>query len=303
MLDSTCSGLPDKAAGDFPGPRNNSNPAAVKWHALWDLFTGAVAWHDITPATTHDRKGFPPLRLLKGALVIFDLGYWDYHLFADLIAHNIRFLSRVRSDAIIEIAEVVRGLPSHLIGAGIGSISHGKTSVVEFIGSFGASGEVFKARVIGFWNDDSQEFHWYTTNLLAPAVLMYPLYRLRWQLELAFKASKGTLRLADFTSANKRIIRNLILTHIVAVLFTQTLGHQASKEMSDGQQAAVSVQRMAKVVVNVAAELVQFLLRGTSATCSTLLRKLELYASDLFDPNYRRRETSMARVVRMCSEV
>lgn len=302
ILDSTSSSLPDGAASAYPGPRNNSNPAAVKWHALWNLFTGGVEWHDITPATTHDRKGFPPLAKLAGALIIFDLGYWDYQLFADLIEADIFFLSRVRSDAIIDITKVVRGLPKELVGRSIAQITHGKTSVVEFIGAFGSTEKVFTARVIGFWNADSNQFHWYTTNLLVPATLMYPLYRLRWQLELAFKASKTTLRLADFTTTNAQVIRNLILAHIAAVLFAQALGHQVSVDMIPAKQAAISVQRIAKVVVNVAHELVQFLLKRTASTCRLLAEKLELFAPELFDPNYRHRETTLARVVRLMGE-
>lgn len=91
LLDSSSFTLPDGARGDFPAPRNNVVPSAVKVHLLYDLFGGIVRWFEMTPATTHDRKGFPPLTMLTGALIIFDLGYWDFQLLKDMINGNIFF--------------------------------------------------------------------------------------------------------------------------------------------------------------------------------------------------------------------
>ena len=297
FLDSTLSSLPDAAAGEYPGPRNNANPAAVKCHVLWSLFSGAVAWHKITPGTNHDNTEFPPLSMLRGKLVIFDLGYWDFERFADLINAGVKFLSRVRSDAVVTIVEVVSGLPKKLVGRSLASITHGKANVVEVTGAFGASGTIFKARVIGFWNPGSGAFHWYTTNLTVAAALIYPLYRLRWQIELAFKACKTTLRLADFTTTNATIIRNLIMANIAAMLFAQPLARTASAEFDCEQQAAVSVQRAAKVVVSVALELGRCLIHRTTEARDALIAKMRLFAPELFDPNYRHRETSLARVM------
>lgn len=297
LLDSTQSSLPDSAASDFPGSRTNSSPAAVKWHALWDLFTGAVAWHRITEGSSNDANSFPPVRMLRGALIIFDLGYWDFDLFAKLIAGGVFFLSRVKSSAVVTIREVVTGLPRQdLVGRSLASVKHGKRNVVEVIGSFGAQGTIFTARVIGFWNKGTNQFHWYTTNLRVPAKVIYPLYRLRWQIELSFKACKSTLRLADFTTANPRIIRNLILANIAAVMLAQPLARSVATEAEPEQQAAVSVQRIAKVVVNVARELAHCLISGTASARRALIDKMQLFAAELFDPNYKRRQTSLARV-------
>jgi hypothetical protein len=91
LLDSSSFTLPEGAKGAFPAPRNNVVPSAIKIHLLYDLFGGIVKWFEMTPATTHDRKGFPPLSILSGALIIFDLGYWDFQLLKDMIDGTIFF--------------------------------------------------------------------------------------------------------------------------------------------------------------------------------------------------------------------
>lgn len=80
LLDSSSFSLPDGANEYFPAPRNNVAPSAVKVHMLYNLFGGNTTWFDITPATTHDRKGFPPLNILKGLLsfLILDTGIFNY---------------------------------------------------------------------------------------------------------------------------------------------------------------------------------------------------------------------------------
>ena len=80
LIDSSSTSLPKDAKNNFPAPRNNVAPAAIKLHLCFDLFKGAVDWFELTAATSHDRKSFPPLRSLVGKLIIFDLGYWDYGL-------------------------------------------------------------------------------------------------------------------------------------------------------------------------------------------------------------------------------
>ena len=116
LLDSSTFILPNVAKKIFPAPRNNVAPAGVKTHVLYDLFGGIMQWFSITPATTHDRKEFPPFSLLTGSLIIFDLAYWDYQLLLDMINANIFFLCRVKVNATIKLVKVVTGISKTCIG-------------------------------------------------------------------------------------------------------------------------------------------------------------------------------------------
>jgi hypothetical protein len=299
LLDSSSSTLPEGAKKAFPAPRSNVIAAALKFHCLFDLFGGTMKWFALTEAKQHDRKGFPPLELLKGSLIIFDLGYWDYCLLAALKEQGSFFLSRIKSNAVITVVKVVRGLPNRFEGRTLFGrrMPKRKWRIIEVLGEFRHSGNtILTARVVGFWNPDEKRYHWYVTNLTIVAALIYPVYRLRWQLELVFKACKSSLALADHSSANENIIRSLTLVSLVAKLIGFAIGKKIVAQMDEQKQAAFSFQRAAMLLTHVGQSFFNFLMEEEQNYRKQLEAQLEAFANELFDPNYRNRETSLRRV-------
>lgn len=298
LHDASSVTLPSGAKSDFPAPRSNVIPAAIKWHLCLNLFSGIGEWFCLTDAKTHDRNGFPPLGILKGALIIFDLGYWDYQLLADLLSNGVHFLSRVKDKALIEITGIAASTKwKQPLGQNLFSLNW-KTfrgNVIEFMGTVHLPELDIDVRIIGFWNNASNVYHWYATNLPVPADMIYPLYRLRWQVELMFKTEKSSLSLDDAPSANFRIIVNLMLASITANLIAQPLARMTLQNATKEVQAAISVQRAGFVFIHVAAELVTYLLFGVREALNRLKKKLLRYATELVDPNFKHRPTSMRR--------
>lgn len=300
LHDSSSVTLLDGAKGDFPAPRNNVAPAALKWHLCLNLFSGIGEWFSVTEATCHDRNVFPPLKMLKGALSLFDLGYWDYQLLSDLSANGVYFLSRVKDRALVEITGVVASTAwKKPLGRDLFSLSW-KTfrgNVIEYLGTVKLKDDTLvDMRVIGFWNEGAKVYHWYVTNLSVPAELIYPLYRLRWQIELVFKSGKSSLSMADVPSSNSRIIINLVLAAITANLIAQPLARMTLQNATKPVQAAISVQRAGFVFVHVARELLTFLVSGLLVAKRALKEKLQSFASEFVDPNYKHRATSLQRL-------
>ena len=303
LLDSSSSSLPKSAKKNFPAPRNNVAPAAIKLHLCFDLFLGSIDWFKLTPATTHDRKGFPPLKSLIGKLIIFDLGYWDYQLMADIIKIGGFFLSRVKNKANIKIIEVISGLPkTKFEGWGLfdRKLPDKKSKIVEVIGQFSLNyNPLFTARIIGFWNPISQQYHWYTTNLLAPAHLIYPLYRLRWQIELVFKSFKSCLRLADLPTANPKIIHVLIYTALIATIIAHPIANILAIEFKKEKQMTPSFQRAGMLIVLCATDFIRFLTTNSANGANALIDKLTIQKNEIFDPNWKRRQTSLAHAIQL----
>lgn len=303
LLDSTSSSLPKSAKESFPAPRNNVAPAAIKLHLCFDLLRGAVHWFHLTPATTHDRKGFPPLSSLRNCLIIFDLGYWDYQLLADIIKIGGAFLTRVKTNATIEVLKVVAGLPKKdFEGYSLFDrrLPKEKSGVIEILGQFSQNGKtLFSARVIGFWNPDSKRYHWYVTNLLAPAKLIYPLYRLRWQIELMFKALKSSLRLKDLPTSNSNIIYALVYSALIANIIALPIAHILVAEFKLEKQITPSLQRAAGILAHCSHEFTNFLIAKSSDAIDKLIDNLQLLKYETFDPNWKKRETSLARLINL----
>jgi hypothetical protein len=301
LVDSSSVKLWASAKNHFPGTRT---AAGIKWHASFDLLTGMLTWFQLTPTKTHDRKCFPAVELLKGKLVIFDLGYWDYGLLYAIEKAGGFFLSRLKSNAVVYIAEVVQGLPKQVIGQALLSLnlSHKKGNIIEVFTTKIDEGKLLRYRVIGFWNPVEKGYHWYITNLLAAAYLIYPLYRLRWQIELIFKACKNSLNANQITSSDKNIIESLLLASIAAHLSSCTLFNMGIEQLEGEKKVAISFQRVAKVAVVLAGDFIRFLLNSSREHLDNLLHKIKLFANEIFDPNYKKRETSLMRMNRLLLE-
>jgi hypothetical protein len=166
VVDSSSITLLPGAKNAFPGTRTK---ASIKWHASFDILTGLLVWFQLTPGKRHDSKCFPEITSLKGKLVIFDLGYWDYAVLHAIEKAEGFFLSRVKSNAVIKIKKVIQGLSKEAIGQSLLSLdlSRKKGNIIEVIIEKIHQGSTLSYRAIGFWNPVEKDYHWYITNLTA----------------------------------------------------------------------------------------------------------------------------------------
>ena len=295
LVDSSSITLPAGASGAFGGTRT---AAAVKWHACIDLLTGGLSWYQVTAGKTHDRKCFPELALLQGRLAVFDLGYWDYGLLGAIATAGGFYLSRVKANAVLVVTEVVQGVGKKAVGQSLQDLALRKkrANLIEVFCEKVYDGKVLRFRVIGFWNPVLHQYHWYVTNLTVAAAVIYPLYRLRWQIELMFKSCKQSMNMNGISSSNKNIIRSLLLASIAAYLSSQALLRNNLDRLTEEQKFAVTYQRIAKVFVNISSQVVNYLLTGIQENYDRAMEKIILFSRELFDPNYRRRKTSLRNV-------
>lgn len=301
LIDSSSITLLVKAKNDFPGTRTK---ASIKWHACFDLLSGLLAWFQLTPGKRHDSTCFPDAASLKGKLATFDLGYWNYDLLYSIEKAGGFFLSRVKSNAVLCIKEVIQGLSKKAVGKSLLALklTRKKSDIIEVVIEKFHQNHLLCYRVIGFWNPVEKKYHWYITNLTAAAYLMYPLYRLRWQIELIFKGCKNSLNANAIPSTNKIIIENLLLAAIAAHLSTYTILRIGTDALEKEQHLAITFQRLAKVAVVLARDFIVFLLHSSQENFSYLVSKIKLFANEIFDPNYRKRETSLGRLHRLLLE-
>jgi hypothetical protein len=300
LLDSSSFTLPKGASEAYPAPRNNVVPSALKVHALYDLFQGIVKWFDISPATLHDRNGFPPLNFLTGALIIFDLGYWDYQLFKDIITANAYFLCRVKTNAVIKVVKVVSKISKTCIGCTLngGRLDAFRGEIVEFLGEIKISEtkETFTVRVIGFWSTEDSQYHWYTTNLEVSSDVIYSLYRLRWQLELLWKSWKSFLHLDEINTANENIILSIVLAGMCAGLMSASIAVSVINTEPREKQAAFSIQKSVNMFIRIGRLLYQVICGTLVGAKNKLTTMIAVFKDELYDPNYMNRKSTMKMV-------
>lgn len=296
LIDSSTVALWHGACEAYPGTWTT---AAIKWHVCFDVLSGKLQWFELSAGATNDRHCFPPLKSLAGKLVLFDLGYWDYGLLFMIDAAKGFFLSRIKRNCAIRIQQVMHGLSERWVGHKLSELKpkRKKKDIIEVLGEIVHEKQTKVFRMVGFWNPVEKNYHWYITNLAVSAYLLYPLYRLRWTLELVFKASKRSFNLdRRLSSNNDNIIESLVLSSLIAGFAAQTVLQLGSQALSPPQRLAISVQRAAHVVVQLADDFIRYLTRPNKCFADALLNKIQLFSRELFEKNHNHRPTSLGRL-------
>jgi hypothetical protein len=115
-------------------------------------------------------------------------------------------------------------------------------------------------------------YHWYLTNLKVAPTVIYPLYRLKWQVELIFKGCKSSLNADRMTSRNPLIIQNLLLASLAGQLASAAILQFGRDRLPQDRRLAVSFQRTAKIAALLARDFVRCFLAHTSQATEALSR-------------------------------
>ena len=277
--------------------------AAFKLHFAINLVTGSVNWFDFTPGSTHDSKRFPDIQ--NGYLYIFDLGYWSMILLEKIATQQSYFLSRVKSNAKLSISICVYGIGQSAIGKDLLGIpiNRKRGSIIEvFSTTFAGKNEV-ELRVLGFWNKKSKCYHWYTTNLSGSRGIIAELYRLRWQVELSFKAMKSTLNFDRMPTLRENAVNSFALIALINYVFSiivRTEAEALGKSRENQHAKTTSIQKSANAFREGAPGILEALKIGkriTNSWIKNLYRKILVLLEYIFDPNQNLRKTTVTRLL------
>ncbi len=223
LIDSTVLRLREFLAKKFPASRTNHTKAAAKMHTVMSLKKGQVEKMLVTAETVNDSKAFEIGPWAEARLLLFDLGYFSWALFARIGKEHGYFISRLKSSCNGVVKEVRRGMrgPVGSIGLKLKEcIAQGPVSDLDV--EYGQGKKRIILRTICIWDPHTREEHWYVTNLSPKefsAEEIAELYRLRWQVELLFKELKSDVAIDDLRSKREEVI----LCHIYAALITLML--------------------------------------------------------------------------------
>jgi len=292
--------LPNILSNIFPGNRKNHSPACLKLSALYQLSVRGVQWIKFTSQKIHDSQVLPDLEQLKGSLFLFDLGYFSHTFLYTLDLADVWFVCRLKENSAPIISRVVTGVSKRFIGYSLRDKIIFRGSIVEVWGKLRlAGGKHFEVRIIGFRFPMTKEYRWYATNLpfsRLRAEWIYPIYRLRWQIELFFKSIKSILNAEQITSGNKNIALSVAYSSILASLIASTLLIEEAVCHANIELKSITAQRLMIVFSQLAKNFAQCLI-SKEITNISLLEKIKILLPQLLCPNRKHRPTSLAAVV------
>jgi hypothetical protein len=247
VQDSTALALPPKLAACFPGPRNQSQQASasLKIQVFYDLLSQRCLRFWLSPFTTNDQKASSLILQLarRGDLIIRDLGYLVLRVLAQAHRQGIYFLSRCRQDFVFfeplsgTPLDLYRHLRRHGAHDGLVLLGQKERLPVRLVALALPPAVAAERRRKALANRDrrlrpSKErlalLSWeiFLTNVppeIWSAQEVAQTYRLRWRIEILFKAWKSHFRLGRFTQASASQVQILIYGRLLWITLFHTI--------------------------------------------------------------------------------
>ncbi|SRR6266567_4290743 len=269
LHDSTVEPLPEHLASAFPGPGNGRRRryAALKLQFICDLLHSQVLRVGLSGFTRNDQAASPDILSLiqPGDLIIRDLGYFVLKVLEQICLKGAFFLSRYRHGVSIFDAQTGQPLnlaaqlrPGHafdrqvLLGAEKVPVRLVAQPVPEAV----ANERRRKART----NRDRRlnpskaklyllGWNIFVTNVpraVWSAKALQPIYRLRWRIEIIFKAWKSHLGLRELNCRTADLLRLSVMTKLLFCIAVYRLCD--ALELLGDAERHVSLLRLARIL-------------------------------------------------------
>lgn len=251
ITDGTTISLPDKLKGLYKGLGGTNAAAAIKIQATYSVFKHEFVGLDSFSATKNDATyNENTLSTIEaGELAIKDLGYYDGDYFQKVDSKQAYFISRIKTNCVlyalkhgkyeaVDIAKLLKDSKSKLDKNILIKLSSGGMYEVRITGlklpqkvsnerkrkaykNAKSNGKQLTAKEI-------QLLDWLLviTNVpedMLSAETICELYRLRWQIELQFKALKSSMDFEKFGKAGENYFKCLFYGKLIMILLTMKI--------------------------------------------------------------------------------
>lgn len=277
--DSTVCTINKALENEYKGAGGSASSASVKIDVIHELKTSTIVELNLTQGKKAD-VGFAHLDLeiaKEGDLVLRDLGYFKIEIFGKLDKNGVYFISRYKHDVSVYLNET--GKPIDL-GEHLQKLSRKWPSgIIEFEVYLGAVKQ--KVRLVAYrvseeesnkrrgkvkrlgqkqgWTPSQErlklcDYVILVTNIsskMVSAEVIGTIYRLRWTIELIFKAWKSNLNLQlNLTKGSKvrRIECFIYATLLVCLLTTFVHSKLMSEVAFSGKE--ISLEKLMKCMLN-----------------------------------------------------
>jgi IS4 transposase len=303
LADATVIRLHDLLAKSFAACRTNHTLAALKLHTVMSVNAAGPRAVKITAERVHDGPVFRIGRWVQDRLLLFDLAYFRFQLFACIHAQGGYFISRLKKSAdplIVATHRRWRGASVGLVGRRLSEVlPRLQRATIDVVIEVAFKRRVYggirhkaveQFRLVGVLNAQTQEYHLYVTNIpperLAPEEIAQ-IYAARWVVELFFRELKANYRADEMPSRKRRVVEALVYAAILTFIASRLLLAELRRRLGTlGRR--VPDERWATIFAVVARDILKLVLRR-SAEAVLLARDVSRYLlHEAVDPNLGR---------------
>jgi hypothetical protein len=322
IADSTGFSLPESLQAVFPGAGGSATSAGAKIQLVWDYQRTAVAHFALIPWNIPDNKYIDTVIALaqRGALFLFDLGYFKTQALALIAQAEAYFLTRFNHQTAlyeavegrlqrVELAQVLKAAPGPLREKAL-SLGARERVAVRLIAARVPEAVVNErrrkarkaARKRGYTPSQTHltllAWNLFITNVpgtVWTTVSVCKAYALRWQVELIFKAWKSYLQLSTLPTKNEVPTLCYLSGRLLLLLLTYALCPSLRAALWADNRRELSLLKLMRHLQAVADRWLQALFEST-ATLRHFLSRVWVSAERLGAKACRKRRTSAQRL-------
>jgi Transposase DDE domain len=322
IADSTGFGLPDTLKDLFPGAGGSGAQAGAKLQLVWDYKSSTFDHFALIPWNIPDNKYIDTVVALaqRGALFLFDLGYFKLAAFAQIVAAQAYFLSRLNHQTtlleavggrvrVVELARVLATESRPLLDKAV-FLGARERMAVRLIAARMPEAVVNErrrqahktAKKRGYTPSQAHltllAWNLFITNV--PGTVWTPetvckAYPIRWQVELIFKSWKSYLHLATLPTTTVTPTLCYLYGRLLLILLTYALCPALRAAVWAQKRRELSVLKLVRHLQAVAEQWLQMLFRA-EADLRHFLHQVCTTAQRLVTKASRKRRTSAQRL-------
>lgn len=307
IQDSTIVRLSAALMKQYPAARSRKNAAGLKVSMLISAVASSPQKVTIHGERINETKTLKIGPWVKNKLLLVDLGFFKYQMFARIQENGGYYLTRLKGNAnplFLSTLRSYRGNAIELEG------KHWKDvkdkimrdvldAEVEITFSRRAyngkhSKDSMLSRLVAIYNTEAKKYHVYLTNIPPESLNaedVAQLYRVRWDIEMIFKELKSKYSLDVIKSANPNVVEGLIWVGILTLLVSRRLFNLLRASAPIEHAVRYTPLRWATTFVETATLLELSITGyfGSGGNYENGLKKLAwLYETHSFDPHTKR---------------
>jgi IS4 transposase len=303
IQDSTIVRLHTSLAKLYPAARSKGEAAGLKIAVLVSAVGNTPESISIYKERTNELKTIRVGPWIKGKILLIDLGFYKYQLFARIAENGGFFVSRSKDNSnplIIKANRTWRGQSIDVCGTYLQDVLPKLQRQILDVNvevSFKRRAyngvrrqDTHRFRLVAIYNDEDEKYHTYITNINSD--ILEPedigkLYGARWNIELMFKELKSRYALDALDTKNPQIIEALIWVAILTLLVSRRTYFNVRKIHKGKNIVRFTQLRWSIIFAENADDQLTLLLRYMGIT-RTLESIAGVYDSQALDPHVNR---------------
>ena len=204
----------------FDWAKYRTTKGALKLHAVLDYNTGLPNYAIMTDGKTHDVSAAKDTYFPSGSVLVIDRAYVDYEWLYILDSSDVFFVTRLKSNADIEIIEsfLTNHKHEHILS----------DQDIKLTGFYTSKKYPKNLRIVKVYDkENDQMLVLLTNNLSWTADTVSQLYKARWDVEVFFKHLKQLFKVKTFVGTSSNAVRIQMWSSMIVILLFKYLKNKA----------------------------------------------------------------------------